>query len=75
MFATKEPHVACPWVSQEGYPGVWLSFRANGDDYERTVALLEAESAESVALKVWKDERTCEDWTHYFSVEKKADDD
>jgi hypothetical protein len=56
------------------YPGVWLSFRANGDTYERTIALLEAESPESVALKVWTDERIREDWTHRFPVENKNDE-
>lgn len=53
------------------YPGIWLSFRAAGDDYERTIALLEAEAPDSVALKVWKDERKDESWTHYFPVEQK----
>lgn len=50
------------------YPGVYLSFKEAGDSYERTVALLEAESEESVALKVWKDERESEDWTYRFPV-------
>lgn len=54
----------------EDYPGVWLSFRKNGENYVRTVALLEAESCDSVALKVWRDERENEDWTHYFAIEK-----
>lgn len=56
------------------YPGVWLSFRENNETYERTVALFEAESPESVALKVWEDERINEDYTKYFSVAKKMEE-
>lgn len=54
--------------SDEAYPGVWLSFRINGDTYEKTVALLEAENDEMVALKVWSDEPSNDDWDHRFVV-------
>lgn len=58
----------------ENYPGIWLSFKANSDDYERTIALFEVEARGSVALKVWKDERKGENWTYYFPVEQKNGD-
>jgi len=52
------------------YPGVFLSFRANGDTYERTIALMEASAPDTVDIKIWKDERVNEEYQHCFQVEK-----
>lgn len=56
-------------ASDQDYPGVWLSFRENGDSYERTVALLEAEAPDCVALKVWeRAQEDGEDWSVRYPV-------
>ena len=60
-------------ASDSDYPGVWLSFRENGEEYERTVALFEAESPERVALKVWEDEQDGGDWTQRFLVAERQE--
>ena len=55
-------------AGDSAYPGVYLSFRANGSQYEQTVALLEAERKDSIALKVWEDERKSDSYSHYFPI-------
>jgi len=52
------------------YPGIALSFRPYNDTFERTVALMEASSADTVDMKVWEDERLNEDWQHCIQIEK-----
>lgn len=61
--------------SDQSYPGIWLSFASakdlndDGTPWERTIALLEASSDQSVELKVWADKRQTEDYTDVFPVE------
>lgn len=49
------------------YPGIYLSFRENGKDYERTVALLEVPNNSHAALHVWEDPNK-DDWTYRMTV-------
>lgn len=53
------------------YPGIYLSFVKTGDDYSRTLCLVEAEDPDThtVAMKIWKDEEHHESYDERIEVE------
>lgn len=64
--------IMAQYASNPDYPGIYLCFHKNGEEEERTVALLEENQDDEIRLLVWNDENN-EICTHNFKVHPNID--